>query len=170
MTLRFLMSHCRNNTLRDKVIDERWVYLERNTLRRVWAISEGERPSHSFRYGSLNFDTHMQSCNHRHNQDIGHFYQNFLCGDFLGGPRQGDTGLIPGWGIKGSVPLGLCGTAKKSKFLCALLSSSSIPNPWQLLICALSHAFAFSGMFHKWDLILCGLWNLVSFTSSGLPK
>ena len=123
------MSHCRNNTLRDKVIDERWVYLERNTLRRVWAISEGERPSHSFRYGSLNFDTHMQSCNHRHNQDIGHFYQNFLCGDFLGGPRQGDTGLIPGWGIKGSVPQGSVAQPKNPSSFVLFCHQAPSPTP-----------------------------------------
>ena len=44
MKLRFLMSHCRKNSVRDKVTGKKWVYLERNTLRRerVWAISEGK--------------------------------------------------------------------------------------------------------------------------------
>ena len=44
MMLRFLMSHCRKNLERDKVIGKKWIYLERNTLYRVWAVSEGERP------------------------------------------------------------------------------------------------------------------------------
>ena len=42
MKLRFLMSHHRKNSVRDKVIGKKWVYLERNTLHRVWAISEGK--------------------------------------------------------------------------------------------------------------------------------
>ena len=44
MKLRFLMSHHRKNSVRDKVIGKKWIYLERNTLHRVWAISEGKRP------------------------------------------------------------------------------------------------------------------------------
>ena len=40
MKLRFLMSHHRKNSVRDKVIGKKWVYLERNTLHRVGAISE----------------------------------------------------------------------------------------------------------------------------------
>ena len=32
--LRFLMSHCRKNSVRDKVISKKWIYLERNTLHR----------------------------------------------------------------------------------------------------------------------------------------
>ena len=43
MKLRFLMSHHRQNSVRDKVISKKWIYLERNTLHRVWAISEGEK-------------------------------------------------------------------------------------------------------------------------------
>ena len=43
MKLRFLMSHCRKNSVRDKVMGKKWIYLERNTLHRVWAISEGEK-------------------------------------------------------------------------------------------------------------------------------
>ena len=35
MKLSFLMSHHRKNTVRDKVIGKKWVYLERNTLHRV---------------------------------------------------------------------------------------------------------------------------------------
>ena len=30
------------NSVRDKVIGKKWVYLERDTLHRVWAIAEGE--------------------------------------------------------------------------------------------------------------------------------
>ena len=44
MKLRFLMSHHRKNSVRDKVIGKKWTCLERNTLHRVWAISEGRRP------------------------------------------------------------------------------------------------------------------------------
>ena len=40
---KFLMSHHRKNSMRDEVISKRWINLERNTLHRVWAISEGER-------------------------------------------------------------------------------------------------------------------------------
>ena len=38
------MSHRRKNSVRDKVIGEKWIYSdsERNTLHRVWAITEGE--------------------------------------------------------------------------------------------------------------------------------
>ena len=38
------MSHHRKNSVRDKVIGNKWIYLERNTLhrQREWAISEGE--------------------------------------------------------------------------------------------------------------------------------
>ena len=43
MKLRFLMSHRRKNSVRDKVMGKEWIYLERNTLHRVWAISEGEK-------------------------------------------------------------------------------------------------------------------------------
>ena len=45
MKLRFLMSHHRKNSVRDKVIGKKWIYsdTERNTFhRRVWAIAEGE--------------------------------------------------------------------------------------------------------------------------------
>ena len=34
MKLRFLMSHRRKNSVRDKVIGKKWIYLERNTLHR----------------------------------------------------------------------------------------------------------------------------------------
>ena len=43
LRLRFLMSHHRKNSVRDKVIDNKWIYLERNTLHRGWALSEGKR-------------------------------------------------------------------------------------------------------------------------------
>ena len=42
LKLRFLMSHCRKNSVRDRVKYKKWIYLERNTLHRMWAISEGE--------------------------------------------------------------------------------------------------------------------------------
>ena len=42
VNLRFLISCCRKNSVRDKVIGKKWVYLQRNTLHRVWAISEDE--------------------------------------------------------------------------------------------------------------------------------
>ena len=44
MKLGFLMSHHRKNSVRDKVIGNKWIYsdTERSTLHRVWAIAEGE--------------------------------------------------------------------------------------------------------------------------------
>ena len=44
MKLRFLMSHQRKNSVRDKVIGKKWIYsdIESNTLQRVWAIAEGK--------------------------------------------------------------------------------------------------------------------------------
>ena len=44
MKFRFLMSHRRKNSLRDKLIGKKWIYSdsERSTLHRVWAIAEGE--------------------------------------------------------------------------------------------------------------------------------
>ena len=42
MKLRFLMSHHRKNSVRDKVIGKKWIYLERDTLHRVWAITQDE--------------------------------------------------------------------------------------------------------------------------------
>ena len=64
MKLRFLMSPCRKNSVRDKVIGKKWIYLKRYTFHRqnvvhlkrrewhwekhstdrMWTISEGERP------------------------------------------------------------------------------------------------------------------------------
>ena len=42
--LRFLMSHWRQNSMRDKVIGNKWIYLERtHSTDRVWCISEGKR-------------------------------------------------------------------------------------------------------------------------------
>ena len=42
--LRFLMSHCRKNSVRDKVIGKRWIYsdMESSTLQTVWAVAEGK--------------------------------------------------------------------------------------------------------------------------------
>ena len=34
MKLGFLMSHCRKNSVRDKVVGKKWIYLERNALHR----------------------------------------------------------------------------------------------------------------------------------------
>ena len=42
MKLRFLMSHCRKYSVRDKVIGKKQICLETNILHRVWAIAEGE--------------------------------------------------------------------------------------------------------------------------------
>ena len=39
---RFLQSCGRRNSVRDKVIGKKWFYSERNTLHRVWAVTEGE--------------------------------------------------------------------------------------------------------------------------------
>ena len=43
MKLRFLMSHCRKNSARDKMISKKWIYSERNTKgekgTRVWGLS-----------------------------------------------------------------------------------------------------------------------------------
>ena len=36
------MSHCRKNSARDKVVGKKGVYLERNALHSVGAISEGK--------------------------------------------------------------------------------------------------------------------------------
>ena len=44
MKLRFLMSHHRKNSVRDKVIGKKWLYsdTDKNTPHRVWAIAQGE--------------------------------------------------------------------------------------------------------------------------------
>ena len=42
MLLGFLMSQSRKNSVRDKAIRKKWIYLERNIDHRVWAISEGK--------------------------------------------------------------------------------------------------------------------------------
>ena len=42
MKLGFLMSYHRKKSVRDKVIGKKWIYLDRNTIHRVWAISEGD--------------------------------------------------------------------------------------------------------------------------------
>ena len=44
MKLRFLISHHRKNSLRDKEIGKKWIYLERNTFHRqgLWALSKSE--------------------------------------------------------------------------------------------------------------------------------
>ena len=40
MKLSFLMSHCRKNSVRDKVIGNKWIYLKRNTLHRQCGLSQ----------------------------------------------------------------------------------------------------------------------------------
>ena len=44
MKLRFLMFHCRKNSVRDTVIGKKWICSdsERSTLHKVWAIREGK--------------------------------------------------------------------------------------------------------------------------------
>ena len=42
MKLRLVMSPCRKNSARDKVVGKKGVYLERNALPSVGAISEGK--------------------------------------------------------------------------------------------------------------------------------
>ena len=45
MKLRFLKSHCRKNSVRDKVIGKKWIYSDserRASPQTVWAIAEGE--------------------------------------------------------------------------------------------------------------------------------
>ena len=53
MKLRFLMSHHRKNSVRDKVIGKKWLYLERNIIHRQHGPSWKERvPS---KYGVVSF-------------------------------------------------------------------------------------------------------------------
>ena len=42
MKFRFLMSHHRKNSVKDKVIGKEYIYLEMHSTDRVWAISEGK--------------------------------------------------------------------------------------------------------------------------------
>ena len=42
MKLWFLMFCCRRNSVKDRGIGKKWIYLETNTLHRVRAISEGK--------------------------------------------------------------------------------------------------------------------------------
>ena len=42
--LRSSCSSYQKNSVRDIVIGKKWVYLERNTPHRMWALSEGKRP------------------------------------------------------------------------------------------------------------------------------
>ena len=46
MKFRFLMSHHRKNSVKDKVIDKKWIYLERSTLHRqsVYHLRSQEQP------------------------------------------------------------------------------------------------------------------------------
>ena len=40
MKLRFLMSYHGKKSVRDKVIGKKWIYLDRNTIHGMWAISK----------------------------------------------------------------------------------------------------------------------------------
>ena len=40
--LRFSMSHCRKNSVRDRVIDRKWIYLDTQSIDRLQSISKGE--------------------------------------------------------------------------------------------------------------------------------
>ena len=53
MKLRFLMSHCKKNSVRDKAIGKRWICSdsERSTPHRVWAIAEGGYGGHEMWFG-----------------------------------------------------------------------------------------------------------------------
>ena len=42
MKLRSLKSYHRKNPVRDKVIGKKWMYLARNTLQTMWAMSEDQ--------------------------------------------------------------------------------------------------------------------------------
>ena len=53
MKLRFLMSHCRKNLVRHKVIGKKWIYLERNTLQREYRPFQKKRVA--LTYGLLVF-------------------------------------------------------------------------------------------------------------------
>ena len=53
MKFGFLMSHHRKNSIRDKVIGKKWIYSERNTLHRVWAVAESK-------YSSVQLLSHVQ--------------------------------------------------------------------------------------------------------------
>ena len=44
MKLRFWMSHRRKNSVRDKVVSKKWIYLERNTLQSVGHLRRQEQP------------------------------------------------------------------------------------------------------------------------------
>ena len=43
LRLRFFVSQHRKNSVRDKVMGKKLIYLERNTIHRIWAILEGKR-------------------------------------------------------------------------------------------------------------------------------
>ena len=36
------MSHCRKNSVRDRVIDRKWIYLDTQSIDRLQSISKGE--------------------------------------------------------------------------------------------------------------------------------
>ena len=53
MKLRFLMSRFRKNSVRDKVIGKKWIYLERNTVRRQSV--DHLRRQEALKYGVVSF-------------------------------------------------------------------------------------------------------------------
>ena len=53
LKLRFLMSHCRKNSVRDKVIGKKWIYLERNTPQTECGPSQKVRKAPG--YGVVSF-------------------------------------------------------------------------------------------------------------------
>ena len=53
MKLMFLMSHRRKNSVRDKVIGKKWIYLERNTFHRQSVVHLRRREA--LKYGMVGF-------------------------------------------------------------------------------------------------------------------
>ena len=54
MKLGFLMSNCRKNSVRDKVIGKKWVYSERNTLHKQYGPS-WRASAEALKYGVVSF-------------------------------------------------------------------------------------------------------------------
>ena len=53
MKLRFLMSHRRKNSVRDKVIGKKWIYLEKSTFHRQCGPSPKVRKVYSFLFTTM---------------------------------------------------------------------------------------------------------------------
>ena len=60
MKIGYLMSPCRNNSWRDKVIGKRWIYLERNTLH-SWSVQYLRRQQ-QLPNSSVQFLSHVWLC------------------------------------------------------------------------------------------------------------